>query len=59
MSTKGEAFAGLTVAMTTPFRDGAVDYEALRSQVDFQVEAGTTCLCPVGTTGESAHAQPR
>ena len=53
MSTKGEAFAGLSVAITTPFRDGAVDYDALRSQVDFQVEAGTTCLCPVGTTGES------
>ena len=25
----------------------------LRKQVEFQVEAGTTCLCPVGTTGES------
>ncbi len=53
MSTKGEAFAGLSVAMTTPFRDGAVDYDVLRTQVEFQIEAGTTCLCPVGTTGES------
>lgn len=52
MTTKGEAFAGLSVAITTPFRDGAVDYDALRTQIDFQVEAGTTCLCPVGTTGE-------
>lgn len=52
MTTKGEAFAGLSVAMTTPFRDGEVDYEALRAQVAFQIEAGTTCLCPVGTTGE-------
>ena len=52
MTTKGEAFAGLSVAITTPFRDSAVDYEALRAQVEFQVEAGTTCLCPVGTTGE-------
>jgi 4-hydroxy-tetrahydrodipicolinate synthase len=41
------------VAMITPFRDGQVDYEALGRQVEFQVEAGTTCLCPVGTTGES------
>jgi 4-hydroxy-tetrahydrodipicolinate synthase len=52
MSTKGEAFAGLSVAITTPFRDSGVDFDALRAQVDFQVAAGTTCLCPVGTTGE-------
>jgi 4-hydroxy-tetrahydrodipicolinate synthase len=50
--TKGEAFAGLSVAITTPFRDSAVDYAALRAQIEFQIEAGTTCLCPVGTTGE-------
>lgn len=53
MVTKGEEFAGLSVALVTPFRDGAVDYDTLRAQVDFQVEAGTNCLCPVGTTGES------
>lgn len=53
MSTKGEAFAGLSVALTTPFRNGEVDYDALRAQVEFQVAAGTNCLCPVGTTGES------
>jgi 4-hydroxy-tetrahydrodipicolinate synthase len=52
MTTKGEAFAGLSVALTTPFRDSAVDYEALKAQVEFQIQAGTTCLCPVGTTGE-------
>lgn len=51
--TKGEAFAGLSVALTTPFRDGEVDYDALREQVDYQIAAGTNCLCPVGTTGES------
>jgi 4-hydroxy-tetrahydrodipicolinate synthase len=53
MTTKGEAFAGLSVALTTPFRDSQVDYAALKAQVEFQIEAGTTCLCPVGTTGES------
>ena len=53
MSTKGEAFAGLSVAITTPFRDGAVDFAALRKQIDFQVAAGVKCLVPVGTTGES------
>ena len=53
MSTKGEAFAGLSVALVTPFKDGEVDYDRLREQVDFQIAAGTHCLCSVGTTGES------
>ncbi len=53
MTTKGEAFAGLSVALTTPFRDGSVDFAALARQVEFQVQAGTCCVCPVGTTGES------
>jgi len=39
--------------MITPFRDGQLDIEALQQQVEFQVDSGTTCLCPVGTTGES------
>ena len=53
MATKGEAFAGLSVAITTPFRNGEVDYALLREQVEFQISAGTTCVVPVGTTGES------
>jgi 4-hydroxy-tetrahydrodipicolinate synthase len=53
MRTRGEDFAGLSVALTTPFRGGEVDYKLLAEQVEFQVRAGTTCVCPVGTTGES------
>ncbi len=53
MSTRSEEFAGLSVAITTPFRNGQPDFEALQRQVEFQIEAGTTCVCPVGTTGES------
>jgi 4-hydroxy-tetrahydrodipicolinate synthase len=53
MTTQGEAFAGLSVALVTPFKDGAIDHEALKAQVEFQIAAGATCLCPVGTTGES------
>ncbi|MGA2796038.1 MAG: 4-hydroxy-tetrahydrodipicolinate synthase [Thermoguttaceae bacterium] len=53
MTTRSEDFAGLSVAMTTPFRNGQVDLEALQQQVEFQIAAGTTCLCPAGTTGES------
>jgi 4-hydroxy-tetrahydrodipicolinate synthase len=53
MPTKGEQFAGLTVALVTPFRDGAIDEPALRKLVDWQVSQGTHCVSPVGTTGES------
>jgi 4-hydroxy-tetrahydrodipicolinate synthase len=34
-------------------RDGQIDFDALRAQIEFQVAAGTTCICPTGTTGES------
>jgi 4-hydroxy-tetrahydrodipicolinate synthase len=51
--TKSQSFAGLSVAITTPFRNGELDLEALRGQIEFQIEAGTHCLVPVGTTGES------
>lgn len=53
MASKGEQFAGLTVALITPFRDGAVDEDALRKLIEFQIESGTDCISPVGTTGES------
>lgn len=53
MSTKGEAYAGLSVAITTPFKNDEVDYARLREQVEFQIAAGTKCVVPVGTTGES------
>jgi 4-hydroxy-tetrahydrodipicolinate synthase len=52
MPTRSEDFAGLSVAIITPFRDGRVDTEAMQRQVEFQVEAGATCVCPAGTTGE-------
>ena len=53
MPTRAEQFAGLSVAIVTPLRDGEVDVEKLHEQITFQVEAGTTAICPVGTTGES------
>lgn len=52
-TTRGEAFAGLSVALVTPFQGEQVDYDRLAEQVEFQIAAGTDCLCPVGTTGES------
>jgi len=53
MTTKGEQFAGLTVALVTPFKGGEVDYEALGRLVDWHIDQGTDGLAPVGTTGES------
>ena len=52
MARKGEQFAGLTVAIVTPFKNGLVDEAALRKTVDWHVAQGTNGLCPVGTTGE-------
>src|ERR1700728_3653867 len=52
MVSKGRMFAGVTVALVTPFRDGEVDYTALRDSVDWQIARGTPVLSPVGTTGE-------
>jgi len=44
---------GVINAMTTPFNeDGSIDTESLKRQVDFQIEKGTNCLYPLGTTGE-------
>ncbi len=62
MVTKGEQFAGLTVALVTPFRDGQVDEQALREMVEYQIANGADCVSPVGTTGESptlSHAEHR
>ena len=53
MTTRCAQFAGMSVAMTTPFKNGKVDFDRLTEQVEFQIEAGTTALVPVGTTGES------
>jgi len=53
MARTGSDFAGLSVALVTPFKDGSVDVARLREQIEFQIQAGTACLCPVGTTGES------
>ncbi|MGI9471879.1 MAG: 4-hydroxy-tetrahydrodipicolinate synthase [Rubripirellula sp.] len=50
---KGSDFAGMSVAIITPFSNGEVDYARLREHLEFQIAAGTNCIVPVGTTGES------
>jgi 4-hydroxy-tetrahydrodipicolinate synthase len=46
-------FSGAMTAMVTPFREGRVDENRLREQVEFQIRGGIEGLVPVGTTGES------
>src|SRR5947208_3828007 len=53
MPTRGEQFAGVTVALVTPFKNGEIDFDNLRYLVDWHIDQGTDCLSPVGTTGES------
>lgn len=53
MANQSDLFAGLSVAMITPFKNGEIDETALRGLVDYHIEQGTDTLCPVGTTGES------
>lgn len=50
---KGSSFAGVGVAIVTPFKDGVLDVAKLKEQIEFQIAAGVTFLVPVGTTGES------
>lgn len=52
-ATRGEQFAGVTVALVTPFQNGAIDWDDLGKLVDWHVEQGTHGLAPCGTTGES------
>ncbi len=51
--TRGDLFAGVTVAIVTPFRDGQVDWDAFGRLIDWHAEQGTDALAPCGTTGES------
>ena len=46
-------FKGSMPALVTPFKDGAVDVDTLKSLVNWHIEQGSHGLVPVGTTGES------
>ena len=49
------SYKGSNVALITPmFDDGTVDYDALDHLIDFHIDAGTSSIVSVGTTGESA-----
>ena len=44
---------GALTAMITPFRDGALDEDRLKKNIEYQISNGIDGLVPVGTTGES------
>ena len=44
---------GALTALVTPFRDGDIDYDAVTSLIDEQIEAGIDGVVVCGTTGES------
>lgn len=48
------SFHGSLVALPTPFRDGRLDFAALRGLIEFQLANGTDGLVVAGTTGEAA-----
>jgi 4-hydroxy-tetrahydrodipicolinate synthase len=47
-------FDGLSVAMVTPFRGGALDLEATERVIEFLIEGGVEGLVISGSTGEAA-----
>ncbi|ADU62497.1 MAG: 4-hydroxy-tetrahydrodipicolinate synthase [Pseudodesulfovibrio sp.] len=47
-------FRGAFTALSTPFRDGAIDEAAYREFIEWQIEQGIDGLVPCGTTGEAA-----
>ena len=46
-------FSGNIVALVTPFRNGAVDRQALEGLVEHVIRGGVSGVVPCGTTGES------
>ena len=49
---------GSITALVTPFKDGAVDEEAFRALVAWQIAEGTHGFVPCGTTGEASTLSP-
>lgn len=47
-------FQGSIPALVTPFKNGAVDFEAYDALVERQIAGGSSALVPVGTTGETS-----
>ena len=51
---KKTIFTGAATAIITPFKNGAIDYEAFGALIDKQIAAGIDGIVVAGTTGEAA-----
>lgn len=51
---KKKIFSGASTALITPFSGGEIDYPALGSLIEFQIESGISALVVGGTTAEAA-----
>lgn len=49
-----EIFKGAATAIITPFKNGAVDYEAFGRLIDWQIAEGISAIVAAGTTGEAS-----
>ncbi len=48
-----QPFSGTGVALVTPFRNGSVDFPALKRIIEYTIEGGVDYLVSLGSTGEA------
>ena len=51
---KTPIFTGSNVAIVTPFKNGAINFDKLGQLIEFQIKNGTNSITICGTTGESS-----
>lgn len=51
---KPSIFEGAATAIITPFKNGAMDFEAMKRHIDLQIAGGIDALVIAGTTGEAS-----
>ena len=54
MKMKKIIFKGCGTAICTPFSDNGINYDALKSLLEFQISEGTDAIIVCGTTGEAS-----
>ncbi len=54
MDMHGNLFYGCGTALVTPFKGNRIDFDALESLIDWQLDCGADAIVVLGTTGEPA-----
>ena len=47
-------FKGIATALITPFKNGSIDFAAMKRLIEIQIESGIAALVVCGTTGEAS-----